>query len=77
MFDVIGSIMYDLSNSIRSFPIRAQDSGALYLGVLEHAPEYEAADGEDSPLDFGVVVFLDLSLLRGESGESLRSFFVN
>ena len=77
MFDVIGSNMYDLSNSIQSFPIRAQDTGALYLGVLEHAPEYKAADSEDSPLDFGVVVFLDLSFLRGESGESLGSFFVD
>ena len=77
MFDVVGSVVYDLSNSIRSFPIRAQDSGALYLGVLEHAPEYKAADGEDPHFDFGVVVSLNLSLLRGESSEGFGSFLVD
>ena len=76
MFDVVGSVVYDLSNSIRSFPILAQDSGALYLGVLEHAPEYEAADGENPPFDFGVVISLNLSLLCSESGEGLGSFLV-
>ena len=77
MFDVVGSVMYDLANSIWSFPIWAQDTGAFYLGVLEHASGYKSADGEDSPLDFGVVVFLDFTLLRSESGESLGSFLVD
>ena len=77
VFDVVGSVMYDLSNSIRSFPIRAQDPSALHLGVLEHAPEYKAADGEDPPFDFGVVVSLNLLLLRSESGEGLGSFLVD
>ena len=52
MFDVVGPVVYDLSDSIRSFPIRAQDPGALYLGVLEHASKYKAADGEDPPFAF-------------------------
>ena len=77
MFDVIGSVMYDLANSIWSFSVWAPDSGALYLGVLEHAPEYKAADSEDSPHDFGVVVFLNFTLLCGESGECLGSYFVD
>ena len=77
MFNVVGSVMYDLSNSIRSFPVRAQDPGALYLGVLEHAPEYETADGEDPLFDFGVLVSLNLSLLCSESGEDLGSFLVD
>ena len=77
VFDVVGSVVYDLANSIRSFPIWAKDIGTLYLCVLEHASEYKAADGEDPPFDFGVVVSLDLSFLCSESGESLGSFLVD
>ena len=77
MCDVIGSIVYDLTNVVRSFLAWDKDTGALHLGVLEHAPEYKAADGEDSSFDFGVVVLLDFALLCGKSGESLGYFLVD
>ena len=77
VFDVIGSVMYDLANSIRSFPIRAQDTACCSWVFWNTHLSIKAADGEDSSFDFGIVVLLDFALLRGEAGESLRSFLVD
>ena len=67
MFDVVRPVVNDFVNSVGTFPVRAQDAGALYLCIMKHSSEYKASDGEGSPFDLGVVVSLDFAFLRGEA----------
>ena len=69
MFDVVGHVMYDFADSVRSSPVWAEDADALYLGILKYSPEYEAPDGKGSPSDLGVIIFFDFTLLCSEAVE--------
>ena len=77
VFDVVGPVMNDFADSVRSFPVWAEEDGALYLGILKHSPEYDAPDGKGSPFDLRVLVFFDLALLCGEASECFRSLLID
>ena len=35
VFDVVGPVMYDLTDSVGSLPVWDEDVGTLYLGVMQ------------------------------------------
>ena len=71
VFDIVGPIIYDFADYVGSFPVWAEDAGALYLGILEHSPEYKVSGGKGFPFDLGVVVFFYFALLCSEAGRCL------